>query len=74
MNKKFIYEDGDVQCIEEAKIIFNPVEFAEFLGSKGKDVVIIKERGVNSFRTKPMKVSEFQKYMKEYVESKGVNK
>lgn len=72
MSRKFVYEDGDVQCIEEAKIVFNPVEFAEFLGSKGKDVVIIEEQGITSFRTAPMKISEFQKYMKEYVESKEV--
>jgi hypothetical protein len=71
MNRKFVYEDGDIQ-FEEAKIIFNPVEFAEFLGSKGKDVTLIEEQGMTSFRTAPMKVSEFQKYMKEYVESKGV--
>ena len=72
MSKKFIYEDGDVQFAEEAKIIFNPVEFTEFLGGKGKDVTLIEEQGMTSFRTAPMKVSEFQKYMKEYVESKGV--
>ena len=52
----------------DKKIGFDPLDFAEFLGSRGKNVTIVEQEGITEFKTEPMKIWQFQELLQEYTQ------
>lgn len=57
--------------MKKKNIHFNPVDFVEFAGENGADAIIVREKGLTTFRLAAMPNRKFKKLLKKYIE-KGI--
>ena len=49
---------------------FDPVDFAEFAGENGVDAIIVREKGLTTFRLAAMPNRKFRILMQEYMKER----
>ena len=56
--------------MKKKNLHFNPVDFVEFAGENGVDAIIVREKGLTTFRLAAMPNRKFRILMQEYMKER----